>query len=74
MVDYSVEEYEALQAVFPPADKFLCAFHREQSWRRWVVNCKYKIIQLNNYVRYFLTIYMYVESLHFTNFQNKIAQ
>lgn len=47
MVDYSEEEYQALQAVFPAAEKYLCAFHREQSWRRWVSNSKYHLVHGN---------------------------
>ncbi|XP_071821469.1 uncharacterized protein [Apostichopus japonicus] len=35
MLDYSEQEYQALQAVFPGTRKFLCAFHREQAWLRW---------------------------------------
>ena len=36
MVDYSEAEYQALKSTFPQARIYLCAFHREQAWVRWV--------------------------------------
>lgn len=35
MTDYSEQEFQALQLVFPDAHKYLCSFHREQAWIRW---------------------------------------
>lgn len=35
MIDYSEQEYQALQEVFPESQKYVCSFHREQAWIRW---------------------------------------
>jgi hypothetical protein len=35
MLDYSQQEYQALDHTFPNAQKYLCSFHREQAWIRW---------------------------------------
>ena len=36
MLDYSEEEFQALEAVFPTSAKYLCSIHREQAWQRWI--------------------------------------
>ena len=36
MVDYSDAELGAIEQVFPHCKVFLCDFHREQAWERWV--------------------------------------
>lgn len=36
MLDYCDEEYQALESVFPDTRKYLCSFHREQAWQRWL--------------------------------------
>ncbi|XP_066917540.1 uncharacterized protein [Clytia hemisphaerica] len=36
MVGYDTAEITALEEVFPGIQIFLCDFHREQSWTRWV--------------------------------------
>ena len=42
MVDYSDAELGAIEQVFPHCKVFLCDFHREQAWERWVkVNLHY---------------------------------
>ena len=38
MSDYSEAEMLAVGKVFPDAKVYLCDFHREQSWERWVKN------------------------------------
>ena len=38
MVDYSTAELNGILAVFPRADVYLCEFHREQAWTRWIRN------------------------------------
>ncbi|XP_048063954.1 uncharacterized protein LOC125278667 isoform X3 [Megalobrama amblycephala] len=40
MTDYCEQEYQALQLVFPHAQKYLCSFHREQAWIRWTRESK----------------------------------
>ena len=35
MLDYSEQEYQALQQIFPDSSKYLCNFHVEQAWLRW---------------------------------------
>lgn len=36
MTDYSEAEQLALQKVFPSCTVYLCDFHREQAWGRWI--------------------------------------
>ena len=38
MCDYSKAEILAIETAFPTATVYLCDFHREQSWERWVKN------------------------------------
>ena len=38
MIDYSAAELNAILAVFPNTEVYLCEFHREQSWTRWIRN------------------------------------
>ena len=41
MTDYSEAEITALEASFPNTTIYLCDFHREQAWERWVKNHKH---------------------------------
>ena len=41
MVDYSESEILALEAVFAGIQVYLCDFHREQAWVRWVNKTKH---------------------------------
>ena len=36
MTDYSEAEILALETCFPSVTVYLCDFHREQAWERWV--------------------------------------
>lgn len=36
MTDYSEAEYLAIEQEFPQCTVYLCDFHREQAWERWV--------------------------------------
>ena len=36
MVDYSKAELYAISAAFPNSEVYLCDFHREQAWQRWI--------------------------------------
>ncbi|XP_065657850.1 uncharacterized protein LOC136082447 isoform X1 [Hydra vulgaris] len=36
MTDYSNEEVNSLETVFPGCQVFICDFHREQAWERWL--------------------------------------
>ena len=36
MTDYSDAEMLAIKKVFPSTTHYLCDFHQEQSWERWV--------------------------------------
>ncbi|XP_065667451.1 uncharacterized protein LOC105850514 [Hydra vulgaris] len=36
MTDYCNEEIESLEAIFPDCRVFICDFHREQAWDRWL--------------------------------------
>ena len=50
MVDYSDAELGAIEQVFPHCKVFLCDFHREQAWERWVkVNSYYGLHSGNIY-------------------------
>ena len=39
--DYSEAEIEAIQGTFPVCKIYLCDFHREQAWERWVKDNKH---------------------------------
>ncbi len=41
MTDYSEAELMALEQVFPTTTVYLCDFHREQAWGRWVKDHKH---------------------------------
>ena len=41
MCDYSEAEILAIETAFPCATVYLCDFHREQCWERWVKNHKH---------------------------------
>ena len=36
MTDYSEAEIGALEASFPGTTVYLCDFHREQAWEKWI--------------------------------------
>lgn len=41
MTNYSAAEMAAISAAFPNCKTYLCDFHREQSWERWVKDHKH---------------------------------
>ena len=41
MTDYSKAEIGAIRDVFPSCKVYLCDFHREQAWERWVKDRKH---------------------------------
>ncbi len=41
MSDYSEVELGAVEEAFPQSESYLCDFHREQSWERWVHDRKH---------------------------------
>ena len=41
MSDYSEAKHDALEQAFPGIKVFLCDFHREQCWERWVRDTKH---------------------------------
>ena len=41
MSDYSEAELLAIETCFPSTKVFLCDFHREQAWERWVKDHKH---------------------------------
>ena len=41
MSDYSEAEILAIESAFPVTHVYLCNFHREQSWERWVKDHKH---------------------------------
>ena len=45
MCDYSEAELQALELAFPTVKVYLCDFHREQAWDRWVRNHKHGLTQ-----------------------------
>jgi len=45
MTDYSEAEIVALEKVFPNTIVYLCDFHREQSWDRWIKDRKHGLNQ-----------------------------
>ena len=46
MCDYSEAELLALEEVFPTTTVYLCDFHREQAWDRWVRDRKHGLSQV----------------------------
>ena len=45
MTDYSEAELVVLEEVFPTTTVYLCDFHREQAWERWVKDHKHGLSQ-----------------------------
>lgn len=45
MSDYSEAELMALENVFPNTTIYLCDFHREQAWDRWIKDRKHGLTQ-----------------------------
>lgn len=43
MTDYSEAEIGALEQSFPGTTLYLCDFHREQAWERWVRDKKHDL-------------------------------
>ena len=41
MTDYSDAEIIAIESMFPQCKVYLCDFHREQCWERWVKDKKH---------------------------------
>ena len=41
MTDYSDAEIAAIESVFPQCKVYLCDFHREQCWERWIKDRKH---------------------------------
>lgn len=41
MTDYSDAEISAIESVFPQCKVYLCDFHREQCWKRWIKDKKH---------------------------------
>ena len=41
MTDYCDAEMSAIEEVFPECKTYLCDFHREQCWERWVKDRKH---------------------------------
>ena len=41
MTDFSEAEIEAIRIAFPTCKVYLCDFHREQAWERWVKDKKH---------------------------------
>ena len=40
MTDFSDAEISVIESVFPQCKVYLCEFHREQSWERWIKKTK----------------------------------
>ena len=51
MVDYSAAELNGILAVSPSADVYLCEFHREQAWTRWIRNGKFIYMHQNMHAK-----------------------
>ena len=43
MLDYSEAEIAAIEGAFPGIQTYLCDFHREQCWERWVRDQKHEL-------------------------------
>ena len=49
MCDYSEAEIRALESAFPSTRVYICDFHREQSWGRWVKDHKHGLTSDEGY-------------------------
>ena len=54
MVDFDEKEIKALETLFPNIKVFLCDFHREQSWTRWIAKADNGVFQFAEQVKVFL--------------------
>lgn len=45
ITDFCEQEINAIETVFPEAYVFLCDFHREQAWERWVKKSSHGVHQ-----------------------------
>ena len=54
MTDYSDAEIHAIGSVFPECKVYLCDFHREQAWERWVKDKKSGMVSHLPMVKFFL--------------------
>ena len=45
MCDYSEAEIMAMKSTFPSTTVYICDFHREQSWERWVKDHKHGLTE-----------------------------
>ena len=50
MTDFDEKEINALERVFPECKVYLCDFHREQAWTRWVSKKEHKVYHVKEEV------------------------
>ena len=46
ITDYSDAEMSAINKLFPQTQLYLCEFHREQAWERWVKDRKHGLSEI----------------------------
>ena len=51
MVDFDAGEILSLETIFPDIKVFLCDFHREQAWHRWVTNRDHNVSHIADDVK-----------------------
>ena len=51
MIDFDTGEILSLESVFPSIQVFLCDFHREQSWSRWVNLRKHGVFMIGDDIK-----------------------
>ncbi len=47
LLDYSDAEIAAVKKLFPDTEVFLCEFHREQAWERWVKERRHGLSEID---------------------------
>ena len=50
MTDFDEKEINALESVFPTCNVYLCDFHREQAWTRWVTKKEHQVSHVKDEV------------------------
>ncbi|XP_028412496.1 uncharacterized protein LOC114535333 [Dendronephthya gigantea] len=48
MVDYSEEKMSAIKRIFPESQIYICDFHREQAWERWLAKTSNGLVSSKN--------------------------
>ena len=48
MIDFDEREIKAIEEIFPDSETYICDFHREQAWERWLSVSKHGVSGLKD--------------------------